>query len=464
MRSNLTNLTELPHYSDEFLQHLHADLKAKGVKYCMGAYVDIHGIPKAKVVPIDHLHHMAHGSERYTGYALDGLGQAPSDDELTSVPDFHHIIQLPWQPEIAWMPADNGFQGKPYPLSTRVVLKQQLAEAAKLGFGMNLGIECEIYLLKHTEQGLAVPDPEDNLVKPCYDVQGFLNSFTWLDQVASTINDLGWDLYSFDHEDANGQFEFDFQYSDALTSADRLIFFRLMAKHYAKQQGLIATMMPKPFADKTGNGAHFNMSLYDLITGQNLFACDPKDDPRGLGLTELGYYFIGGILKHGRALCAVFAPTVNSYKRLVRRGAMSYFSWAPVFNSYGSNNRTNSVRVPAGGGRMESRNADGAVNPYLAAALALAAGLEGIREKIDPRQPNEDNLYELSEAERLARGIEFLPQNLMEAIDAFAADPLVTQVLGQQLRDEFIRYKTEEWHSYHLSISDWETKRYSQMF
>lgn len=464
MRSNLTNLTELPHYSDAFLQQLHADLKAKGVKYCMGAYVDIHGIPKAKVVPIDHLHHMAHGSERYTGYALDGLGQAPSDDELTSVPDLHHIIQLPWQPEIAWMPADNGFQGKPYPLSTRVALKQQLAEAAKLGFGMNLGIECEIYLLKSTEQGLAVPDPEDNLVKPCYDVQGFLNSFTWLDQVASTINDLGWDLYSFDHEDANGQFEFDFQYSDALTSADRLIFFRLMAKHYAKQQGLIATMMPKPFADKTGNGAHFNMSLYDLGTGKNLFACDPKDDPRGLGLTELGYYFIGGILKHGRALCAVFAPTVNSYKRLVRRGAMSYFSWAPVFNSYGSNNRTNSVRVPAGGGRMESRNADGAVNPYLAAALALAAGLEGIREKIDPRQPNEDNLYELSEAERLARGIEFLPQNLMEAVDAFAADPLVTQVLGQQLRDEFIRYKTEEWHSYHLSISDWETKRYSQMF
>ena len=458
-------LTQLPQYSDEFLTTLHADLKAKGVKYCMGSYVDIHGIAKAKIVPIDHLPQMARGSERYTGYALDGLGQSPSDDELVSVPDLHHIVQLPWQPEIAWMPADNGFQGQPYALNTRVALKKQLAEAAKMGFGMNLGIECEIFLLKQQADGsLTVPDPEDNLTKSCYDVQSFLNSYKWVDQVASCINDLGWDLYSFDHEDANGQFEFDFQYSDALTSCDRLIFFRMMAKHYAKEQGLIATMMPKPFADKTGNAAHFNISLYDLVSGSNLFACDPKDDPRGLGLTEMGYHFIGGILKHGRALCAVFAPTVNSYKRLVRRGAMSYFSWAPVFNSYGSNNRTNSVRVPSGGGRMESRNADGAVNPYLAATLALAAGLEGIRDKIDPALPNEDNLYAISDEERQARGIEFLPQTLMEAVEAFAADPLVTQVLGQELRDEFIRYKTEEWQTYHLTVSQWETTRYSQMF
>src|SRR4029079_313310 len=184
------------------------------------------------------------------------------------------------------------------------------------------------------------------------------------------------------HEDANGQYEFDFAYSDALTTCDRLTFFRMMTKHFAKEEGLVATMMPKPFANRTGNGAHFNMSICDLIGGENLFARDPKDDPRGLGLSELGYHFIGGILKHGKALCAAFAPTVNSYKRLIRRGAMATFSWAPVFNSYGSNNRTNSVRIPAGGGRCESRNADGSVNPYLAAALALAAGLEGIREKL----------------------------------------------------------------------------------
>lgn len=451
--------------STEDIKKIQADLRAKGVKYCIGAYVDIHGVPKGKVVPIDHLEHMAHGSERYTGYALDGLGQAPNDDEITSVPDLNHIIQLPWEPKVAWMPADNEFQGKPYPLNTRVALKNVLAEAAKLGFGFNLGIEFEIYVLKQNEDGtLSVPNPNDKLTKPCYDIRGFMDQFTWLDKVATCINDLGWDLYSLDHEDANGQYEFDFNYADALTMCDRMIFFRDMAKHYAEEEGLIATMMPKPFANKTGNGAHFNMSLYDLETGKNIFACDPKDDPRGIGLTEIGYNFIGGILKHGPALCAAFAPTVNSYKRLVRQGNMSYFTWAPVFNSYGSNNRTNSVRVPAGGGRCESRNADGAVNPYLAAALALAAGLEGVREKLDPGAPNEDNLYTISEEARQARGIHFLPQTLQEAVAAFAADPLMEATLGQGLRDEFIKYKTAEWNEYHLAISQWEVERYSHMF
>lgn len=449
----------------EQIANIQRELEAKGVKYCIGAYVDIHGVPKAKVVPINHLPQMAAGSERYTGYALDGLGQAPSDDEITSMPDLDHIIQLPWEPKIAWMPADNGFQGKPYPLNTRVALKNVLAQAAEMGFGLNLGIECEIYLLKQEADGrLTIPNPDDKLVKPCYDVRGFMDNFTWLDKMASGINALGWDLYSFDHEDGNSQFEFDFNYSDALTMCDRFIFFRFMAKHYAKEMGLVATTMPKPFADKTGTGAHFNMSLYDLKTGKNLFACDPKEDPRGLGLTKLGYQFIAGILKHGPALCAAFAPTVNSYKRLVRQGRMSYFSWAPVFNSYGSNNRTNSVRVPAGGGRCESRNADGAVNPYLAATLALAAGLEGIRENLDPGAPNEDNLYAIPELERLKRGIDFLPQTLQEAVQAFAADPLTTSALGKELRDEFITYKTEEWETYHLTVSQWEIERYSYLF
>ncbi|WP_138466132.1 type III glutamate--ammonia ligase [Poseidonocella sp. HB161398] len=451
--------------TDDALSELQAALEAKGIRYLMGAYVDIHGVQKGKVVPVGHLKHMAHGSERYTGYALDGLGQAPSDDEITSVPDFGHIIQLPWEPKVAWMPADNHFQGAPYPLSTRNVLKSVLAEAEAMGFGFNLGIEAEIFLLRKEADGtLSVPTENDTLVKPCYDLRSFMDNFGWLDRMAGTIDALGWDLYSFDHEDANGQFEFDFRFADALTMADRFTFFRMMAKHYAEEEGLIATTMPKPFADKTGNGAHFNMSLFDLETGANVFACDPADDPRGLGLTETGYHFIGGILRHGRALCATFAPTVNSYKRLVRQGAMAGFSWAPVFNSYGSNNRTNSVRIPQGGGRCESRNADGAVNPYLAAAMALAAGLEGVREKIDPGSPNEDNLYELTDAERAERGIDFLPQNLLEAVAAFDADPLTEKVLGAELKAEFVRYKTDEWNEYHLAVSAWETARYSHMF
>lgn len=451
--------------ADDKIEQRREELRQKGVKYCIGAYVDIHGVPKAKVVPLDHLDHMAHGSELYTGYALDGLGQGPNDDEIASVPDLDHVIQLPWEPKLAWMPADLTFHGEPYPLSTRVVLKNVLQQAAELGFGFNLGIECEVFVLRKNDDGtLAVPSPDDKLTKPCYDLRGFLDNFTWLDKVATCINDLGWDLYSFDHEDANGQYEFDFRYAPALTTCDRYIFFRYMTKHFAKEEGLLATMMPKPFADKTGCGAHFNMSLYDLDSGNNVFACAAEDDPRGLGLTETGYHFIGGILRHGRALCATFAPTVNSYKRLVRQGAMSYFSWAPVFNSYGSNNRTNSVRVPMGGGRCESRNADGAVNPYLAASLALAAGLEGVREGIDPGSPNEDNLYAISEEERRSRGIEFLPQTLQEAVAAFAADPLVEQTLGTALRDEFVKYKGDEWQEYHLTVSPWEVERYSHLF
>ncbi|EIQ01894.1 glutamine synthetase, type III [Opitutaceae bacterium TAV1] len=451
--------------SDQEILALQTELGAKGVKYCVGAYVDIHGVPKGKFVPLDHFLHFAHGSELYTGYALDGLGQSPNDDEIASLPDLDRGIVLPWRPEVAWFPADNTFHGAPYEINTRVALKKVLADAASLGFGFNLGIECETYIVKLDERGgLTIPDADDQLAKACYDVRHFMNRFTWLDKVSGAINRLGWDLYSLDHEDAPSQFEFDFKYADALTMCDRYVFFRMMAKHYAAEEGLLATFMPKPFPDKTGNGAHFNMSLADPETGKNAFACAPSDDPRGLGLTPLAYHFIAGILRHGPAICAAMAPTVNSYKRLVRRGLMSYYSWAPVFNSFGTNNRTNSVRVPMGGGRCESRNADSSCNPYLAAALALAAGLEGIREKLDPGPPQEDNLYELSSAELAARGIRPLPQTLHEAVEAFAADPFTAHVLGQGLRDEFVRYKSEEWRQYHQQVSQWEIDRYARMF
>jgi glutamine synthetase len=210
------------------------------------------------------------------------------------------------------MPADLTLHGEPYPLSTRVALKRVLGDAAAMGFDFKLGIECEIFLLRKAADGtLTIPHATDNLVKPCYDLHSFSSNIAWLDKVAAAITSLGWDLYSFDHEDANGQFEFDFNYADALTTCDRLTFFRFMAKKYAEDEGLIATMMPKPFANRTGNGAHFNMSLSDRETGRNLFACPLGEDPRGLGLTKTGYHFIGGILRHGRALCAALAPTVK---------------------------------------------------------------------------------------------------------------------------------------------------------
>ncbi|MGA2685873.1 MAG: type III glutamate--ammonia ligase [Verrucomicrobiota bacterium] len=451
--------------SDAKLQALKQKLVKQGVKYCVGAYVDIHGVPKGKFVPIEHFEHFAHGSELYTGYALDGLGQEPNDDEISSVPDLGHIIQLPWRKEVAWMPADNHFHGQPYPLNSRVLLKHVLGQAAQLGFAFNLGIECEIYVLHQDEHGrLVVPNRDDSLEKSCYDVKRFLDAFPWLDEMATTMNGLGWDVYSFDHEDGNSQFEFDFKYADALTMGDRYIFFRHMAKALAEKHGLLATFMPKPFADKTGNGAHFNMSLANARTGKNLFAVPPEKDPRGLGLSPLAYSFVAGILRHGRALCAALAPTVNSYKRLIRRGAMSYYSWAPVFNSFGTNNRTNSIRIPMGGGRCESRNADSSCNPYLAAALVLAAGLEGVREELDPGDPHHENLYELSPAELETIGVQELPRTLGEAVEAFAADPFVEQVLGPGLRNEFIKYKRAEWEEYHQNISPWEINRYARLF
>jgi len=441
------------------------ELVAKGVKYCIGAYVDIHGVPKGKVVPISHFDDFAAGSELYTGYALDGLGQSPNDDEIASVPDLDRGIQLPWQKEVVWFPADNTFHGEPYLLNTRTLLKKVLGEAAAKGYQFNLGIECEVYFLKMVgDDRLEVENTDDNLAKAAYDVKRFLDSYPMIDEIASAIDELGWGLYSFDHEDGHGQFEFDFGYSDALTMCDRYVFFRYMAKKIAAKYGLIATFMPKPFADKTGNGAHFNMSLGSLATGENLFKQVDRSDRHGLGLSELGYQFTAGILKHGPALCAAWAPTVNSYKRLVRRGLMGYYSWAPVFNSFGTNNRTNSVRVPMAGGRVESRNADSACNPYLAATLALAAGLEGIENKLDPGAPRSENLYEYNDAQLAELGVQSLPRSLGEAIEAFNDDPFIEQVLGAGLKNEFVKYKSEEWEEYNLTVTPWEIKKYARLY
>ena len=451
--------------SDSGLTALKSTLVSQGIKYCLGAYVDIHGVPKGKIVPVGHFEDFARGSELYTGYALDGLGQSPNDDEIASVPDLERGIRLPWRPDTMWYPADNTFKGEPYPIQTRVAFKSVLAQAAAMGFGFNLGIECEVYFLKLDAAGrLVVPNADDDLVKSCYDVKRAFDVFPLLDDIVTTLNDLGWDVYSFDHEDGNSQFEFDFKFADGLTMADRFVFFRHLAKTIAARHGLLATFMPKPFADKTGNGAHFNMSLSSAESGANLFKATPGDDPHGVGLSRLGLQFVAGILKHGRALCAAFAPTVNSYKRLIRRGAMGYYSWAPVFNSFGTNNRTNSVRVPMGGGRCESRNADSACNPYLAGALVLAAGLEGIREELDPGPPQSDNLYEFSDAELAARGVQPLPKTLAEAVAAFAEDPFVEQTLGRALRDEFIATKQAEWDAYHSGISQWEIDTYARRF
>jgi glutamine synthetase len=445
------------------IEELKAALAGKGVKYALASYVDIHGKMKAKCVPLAHLDRMMSGSELFTGAALDGVPQDVSDNELAALPDPGSCTQLPWKPELAWFASDLHLNGEPFEACSRNILKRQLDRAAQLGLRFNLGVEMEYFLLKDDERGQPIPvSARDNLAKPCYDLSGLTDHFDYVAPLVEAINGLGWDVYSFDHEDGNGQFEIDFQYAEALTMADRFVFFRYMAHELARASGYYVTFMPKPFADRTGSGAHFNMSLADPASGENLF--ETSRDSRGCGLSKLGYHFIGGILKHASAVTACLAPTVNSYKRLVKQGSMTGSTWAPVFACYGGNNRTNMLRIPSGGGRVECRAADIAANPYLGAAIILAAGLEGVEREYDPGEPHMENLYRSSDEELRAKGVALLPRNLLEAVEALERDPLAESVLGKLMLGTYAGFKRREWESYHSHVSDWERERYLKFY
>lgn len=436
-------------------------LSSKGVGYAAISFVDLHGKIKAKIVPLGHLEQASKGSELFTGAALDGVPQEVSDDEVAAHPDLTSAIVMPWNPEMAWFPSDLWLAGSPFEACSRNILKRVVAKAKEDGFVLNLGVETEFYVFQDGPDGPQPVAESDTLDKPCYDLRGLLHNFSFVKELVEAMNALGWDVYSFDHEDANGQFETDFDYTNVLQMADRLVFFRLMAGEMAKAKGYFVSFMPKPFANQTGNAAHFNMSLADS-SGMNLF--EERDDPRGCKLSELGYAFIAGVLRHAPAITAVIAPTVNSYKRLVRGGSSSGFTWAPVLACYGNNNRTNMLRIPLQGGRVECRAADGSVNPYLGAALIFAAGLEGVREHLDPGDPNTENMYLLSDVELAERGIELLPRTLGAAIDAFERDPLSREVFGEEMFRSFIDTKRSEWESYSVHVSAWETERYLRFF
>lgn len=447
----------------ESMEVLACALREQGVKYCLASYVDLHGIPKCKAVPIVHLSRMLNASEMFTGAALDGVPQAVNDDEVCAKPDPASVTVLPWNPEVAWFASDLYLHGRPFEACSRGILKRALARAAEMGFRFNLGIETEFCIFRKTpDGGFAVISDRDTLAKPAYDVRTLLDYYPMIDELVSAMNRLGWDVFSFDHEDSVGQFETDFAYADALVMADRFTFFRYMVHEIARKHGAFACFMPKPIAPRTGSGAHFNMSLADLASGENLFL--DHSDPRGCGLSKLGYQFIAGVLRHAPAICAVAAPLVNSYKRLVLKGSMSGYTWAPVYISYGGNNRTNMLRIPSGGGRVECRAPDSACNLYLGAAMMLSAGLEGIRESLDPGPPHAENMYEYSEAELEVQGIQVLPRTLLEAIEAYAADPLSREVFGDLMFQTYVDFKRQEWTEYHTHVSDWELRRYLTMF
>ena len=461
------------------IERMKRNLISKGVKYCLASYVDVHGVPKSKTVPVEHFDRMMRGSELFTGAALDGLGQQPSDDELAAHPDPNADCILPWRREIAWAPGNLKYHDEPWPMCSRTVLCQQIDRAAKLGLQFNLGIECEFYLVRHREDGSIEPaSSTDTLAKSAYDTLTTLEAMDYLDEITSHMNELGWGVFSLDHEDSNGQFELDFNYSDVLTTSDRFVLWRLMAKELARKRGIDVAIMPKPYADRTGSGAHFNLSLTSLKTGDNLMG--NRSDKRGLGLSKLVYQFAAGVLRHAPAIVATTCPLVNSYKRLIKQGSMTGFTWAPIFITYGANNRTHMLRVPGvrpqiegrpGRGelsmslpRLECRAVDPAVNPYLGAAMVLAAGLEGIERDLDPGEPVEGNMYLKSDSELRKMGVKTLPRTLLESIDAFAADSLGKEVMGDDLFQSYIELKQQEWWDYHNTVSPWEIKTYFERY
>ena len=442
---------------------LAAELAGRGVGFLLPSYVDMHGASKAKMVPIGHFERMMSGSELFTGAALDGVPQNVSEEEVAARPDPKSCLILPWQPDIAWFASNLMCRGAPFEACSRNILERVRARAAQAGLGMNLGMEAEFFVFARGEDGGFSPvSRKVDLGKPAYDVSRLLDNFHWIGELVGAMNGCGWDVYSFDHEDGIGQFEIDFAYADALVTADRFVFFRRLADEIARKHGYFASFMPKPMMNYSGSGAHYNMSLYAIEDGRNLFG-DPAD-PRGCGMSALGYRFIAGLLRHLPAIVAVTAPSVNSYKRLILRGSMSGYTWAPVFRCYGGNNRTNTLRVPLAGDRVELRAADPMCNPYLGAAMVLAAGLAGIEEDLDPGEPHAANMYEKSPEELAAAGVEMLPRTLAEALDGFEADPLGRMVFGEAMYDAWLAYKRREWLSYLDHVSDWERERYLRFF
>ncbi|HYP81531.1 MAG TPA: type III glutamate--ammonia ligase [Steroidobacteraceae bacterium] len=437
-----------------------AKLRANDIQYVLAQFVDIHGAAKAKAVPVEHLDMVLGDGAGFAGFALWGFGMGPHGPDYMAVGDIATLRPLPWMPGYARIVCNGTVKGSPWPYCSRVVLKRQLDRLAEQGLTLYTGIEPEFMLLGRDANGKLGPfDTTDTLDKPCYDYKGLSRASAFLGELTSSLRSAGVDVYQIDHEDANGQFEVNFTYSDAMTTADSFVMVKMAVSELARRHGMIGSFMPKPFSNRTGSGAHFHISLGNA-QNRNLFM--DANDPQGLKLSEMAYFFLGGLLKHARALAAVCAPTVNSYKRLVVGRALSGATWAPAYIAYGDNNRTSCVRIP--GGRLEMRLPDAGCNPYLATAAIVAAGMDGVQKRLHPGKPNNSNLYESTPEELQKLGVGLLPQNLLEAIQALEADEVVREGLGPELAAEFIQLKRMEWTEYARHVSDWETDRYLESF
>ncbi len=419
--------------------------KQKGIKYFLISFVDLFGVLRAKLVPARAIAEMQQEGAGFAGFA-SWLDMTPAHPDMFAIPDPDSLIQLPWKPEVGWLAGDLWMDDKPVEASPRVALKRQIEKAAKKGYQMKTGVECEYFLI--SPDGQQIADAKDTQEKPCYDQSALMRRYDVISEICDSMIELGWGPYQNDHEDANGQFEMNWDFSDCLSTADRHVFFKYMTKQIAENHGLRATFMPKPFSHLTGNGCHAHVSLWDKTGKKNLFA--NKSDE--LGLSKVAYQFLGGIMHNVEALGSIFNPTVNSYKRINAPRTLSGATWSPNAVSYSGNNRTHMIRVP-GAGRFEMRLMDGAANPYLMQAGILAAGLDGIENKRDPGKRHDVNMYE--EGHKI-KGLKKLPLNLLDAVRKTQASKSLKAALGEDLVDSYCKLKMEQWNSYTKSISQWE--------
>ncbi|MCH9758365.1 MAG: type III glutamate--ammonia ligase [Proteobacteria bacterium] len=427
-------------------QNLAKLAKQKGIKYFLISFADLFGTARAKLVPAAAIDDMQKQGAGFAGFAT-WLDMTPAHPDMFAVPDADSLIQLPWKPEVGWLAADLWMDGKPVAASPRVMLKEQLKRAAKRNWRPMSGVECEYFLVNN--DGTAIADTRDTQEKPCYDQSALMRRYDVITEICDAMLQLGWNPYQNDHEDANGQFEMNWDYADLLTTADRHLFFKFMVKSIAEQHGLRATFMPKPFVNLTGNGCHCHLSVWDKSGTRNLFA--GKDEN---GLSPVSYQFLGGVLHSATALCAWFNPTVNSYKRINAPRTISGATWAPTSVTYSGNNRTHLVRIPDAG-RFEFRLMDGAANPYLMQAGLLACGLDGVENKRDPGKRLDINMY--TEGHKVKA--KSLPLNLLDALREMEKSNVLNNAFGKDTIASYTKLRTSEWNDYCRHLTNWERER-----
>src|SRR6202045_1499835 len=417
----------------------------EGIKYFLISFVDLFGVMRAKLVPASAIDTVARSGAGFAGFAA-WFDMTPADPDVLATPEPDSLVKLPWKPEVAWAASDLVMGGKEVAQNPRQILKRMVATAKQQGYELKTGVECEYFLIM--PDGSAISDAADRQAKPCYDQQALMRRYDIVAEICDAMVTLGWNPYQNDHEDANGQFEMNWEYDTALRTADKHAFFKFMAKSIAEKHGLRATFMPKPFANLTGSGCHVHASLWSRKNGSCVF-----DDPKGeLGLSQAAYHFIGGIMHSADALCAIANPVMNSYKRINAPPTLSGATWAPNSVTYAGNNRTHMIRIPDAG-RFELRLADGAANPYLLQAAVLAAGLAGIRNAPAPGKRLDINMY--TEREKAASAKK-LPLNLLDALRALEKSSVFETGLGKEFLSSYLKLKHDDWNSYSRSLTDWE--------